>query len=71
MTIRDALFAGAVVALASLSAAAMVTSGQLPYGGKEVRAQAVGFDALAQRVFGGSDFTAGVERKAGARESVQ
>lgn len=52
MTYRDAVFAGAVFALGATGAAAMASFGQLPYGGQQVQAEAVGFDALAHRVFG-------------------
>ena len=58
MTYRDALFAGAVLAMGTAGAAAMATFGELPFGGNEVRAEAVGFDVLAHRVFGGNDCTA-------------
>jgi hypothetical protein len=60
MTYRDALFAGAVVALGSAGAIAMAMSGELPYGGREVRAEAIGFDVLAHRVFGDSNCVASV-----------
>ena len=58
MTYRDALFIGAIVALGATGAIAMATIDQLPYGGQEVRAEVIGFDALAHRVFGGDDCTA-------------
>jgi hypothetical protein len=32
----------------------MASFGQLPYGGQQVQAEAVGFDALANRMFGTS-----------------
>jgi hypothetical protein len=54
MTYRDAVFAGAVFALGATGAAAMASFGQLPYGGQQVQAEAVGFDALAHRMFGTS-----------------
>jgi hypothetical protein len=58
MTYRDALFTGAVVVLGTAGAIAMAMAGQLPYGGQEVRAEAIGFDVLAHRMFGGNDCTA-------------
>jgi hypothetical protein len=58
MTYRDALFTGTVVALGTAGAIAMAMSGELPYGGPQVRAEAIGFDVLAHRMFGGSDCTA-------------
>jgi hypothetical protein len=71
MTYRDALFAGAVIALGSAGAVGMATIGQLPYGGDEVRAEAIGFDVLAHRMFGGKNCMASVKLDTITTDSIQ
>ncbi|WP_136418957.1 MULTISPECIES: hypothetical protein [Oxalobacteraceae] len=51
MSNRDALFAVAVLALGLSGAAGMAATGQIV--GTAVRAQAMGFDVLADRMFDG------------------
>lgn len=71
MTYRDALFAGAVIALGATGAVAMATIDQSPYGGREVRAEAIGFDVLAHRMFGDSSCSASIAPEFNGDRRVQ
>jgi hypothetical protein len=71
MTYRDALFAGAVIALGSAGAVGMATFGQLLYGGNEVRAEAIGFDVLAHHMFGGKKCMASATLDTTTTDSIQ
>lgn len=52
MTNRDAFFAVAVLAFSLSGMVGIAVAGQASIGGSAVQAQAVGFDALANRMFG-------------------
>lgn len=58
MSNRDAFFAVTVFALGLSGVAGMTAAGQASIGGNAVQAQAAGFDALANRMFGGKACTA-------------
>lgn len=60
MSLRDATFAAAAILLAASGAAGIVASGPYVDGNAIVRAESVGFDALAQQVFGN---VCGTEKK--------
>lgn len=53
MNLRDATFAATAILLALSGAAGIAASGAYVDGNAAVRAEYVGFDALAQRMFGG------------------
>ena len=55
MSNRDAFFARTILALGLSGMAGMVAAGQASIGGSAVQAQSVGFDVLANRMFGGKD----------------
>lgn len=54
MSNRDAFFAVTVLALGLSGMAGMAAASQASIGGSAVQAQSAGFDALANRMFGGT-----------------
>ena len=58
MSNRDAFFTVAVLTLGLSGMAGMAAASQASIGGSAVQAQAVGFDVLANRMFGGKACTA-------------
>ena len=53
MSNRDAFFAVTILALSLSGMAGMAAAGQASIGGSAMQAQSVGFDVLANRMFGG------------------